>query len=63
MKAILLFLAVILVTGLSSCASNADFEKRMQGRNETYSNFNDRRDIRLDARQQRTDMWFDRVMH
>lgn len=63
MKALLLLLALILVTGLSSCASNADFEKRMQGRNEAYSNLNDRRTIRLDARQERTDMWFDRVMH
>lgn len=63
MKSVLLLFTLILATGLSSCASNADFEKRMQGRNETYSDFNDRRNIRLDARQERTDMWFDRVMH
>lgn len=62
MKAIIL-LALILATGLSSCASNADFEKRMQKRNDTYSSFNERRTIRVDARQERTDMWFDRVMH
>lgn len=35
----------------------------MDQRNQSYSNFNERRNIRLDARQERTDMWFDRVMH
>lgn len=56
------FTALILATGLCSCASNDDFEKRLQKRNSSYSDYNDRREIRLDARQERTDMWFDRVM-
>lgn len=48
---------------LASCASNEQFQQRMDQRNETYSNYNDRRKARLDARQERTDMWYDRVMH
>lgn len=54
-------LAVILVP--ASCASNEEFQQRMDQRNENYSNYNDRRKARLDARQERTDMWYDRVMH
>jgi hypothetical protein len=48
---------------LSSCASNEAFEQRMERRNDTYMNYNERRKMRLDARQERTDAWFDRVMH
>lgn len=54
---------LITVTALlPSCASNEDFEKRMDKRNDAYSNYNERRQIRTDARQERTDMWFDRHM-
>ena len=49
--------------GLSSCASNEQLEKRLDSRNESYSNVQDRRSMRKDARQGRTDAWFDRVMH
>jgi hypothetical protein len=49
---------------LVSCATdNDDLQKRMDQRNDAYSNYNERRKIRTDARQERTDMWFDRVMH
>jgi hypothetical protein len=47
---------------LASCASNEEFQQRMDDRNEAYSNYNDRRKARLDARQERTDMWYDRMM-
>ena len=57
-----LFCAAIL-SSLSSCASNEELETRLQHRNEHYSNFQKRREIRQDARQERTDAWFDRVMH
>ena len=35
----------------------------MDKRNETYSNMNERRKIRTEARQERTDMWYDRQMN
>ncbi|RYD31547.1 MAG: hypothetical protein EOP87_14505 [Verrucomicrobiaceae bacterium] len=47
---------------LTSCGSNEDFQQRMDKRNEAYSNYNDRRKIRTEARQERTDMWFERHM-
>ena len=57
-------LAVLFVSAACfSCASNDEFQDRMDKRNESYSNYNERREIRLDARQERTDMWFDRAMH
>lgn len=46
----------------ASCASNDEFQDRMDRRNDSYSNYNDRRNSRLDARQERTDMWFERHM-
>lgn len=54
---------MIITALLSSCASNEDFQQRMDQRNDAYSNYNERRQIRTDARQERTDMWFDRHMH
>jgi len=56
---------VILLFSLcfASCASNDEFQDRMDQRNDAYSNYNERRTSRLDARQERTDMWFDRAMH
>lgn len=47
---------------LSSCASNEEFEQRMDKRNEGYTNYDERRRIRLDARQERTDAWYARAM-
>jgi hypothetical protein len=46
----------------ASCVSNDEFQDRMDRRNDSYSNYNDRRKSRLDARQERTDMWFERHM-
>ena len=48
---------------LSSCASNEDLEDRLEKRNDSYGSFQDRREIRQDSRQDRTDAWFDRAMH
>lgn len=56
-----LFVSVALVT-LVSCASNEEFEDRMDRRNDTYDSWNERRSKRLDARQERTDAWYDRMM-
>jgi hypothetical protein len=62
-KKIALLLSVLCMMGnMVSCASNEEFDERMDKRNDAYSNYNDRRTKRLDARQERTDMWFDRHM-
>lgn len=54
---------IILAACCASCASNEDLQKRMDQRNANYSSFTERREIRTDARQERTDMWFDSKMH
>jgi hypothetical protein len=58
-----ILLAILASLGFVSCASNDEFQDRMDQRNDSYSNYNERRKIRLDARQERTDMWYDRHMH
>jgi len=63
MRILTALLALCSIAFIPSCASNNDeFQDRMDRRNEAYSDFNERRKIRLQARQERTDMWFDRVM-
>ena len=57
-----LLFALVCTSLLPPCVSNDDFEKRMDKRNSTYDSFDDRRRIRLDARQERTDKWYDRVL-
>lgn len=56
-------LAFVTLSGLTSCASNEELQDRMDRRNDSYSNLQERREIRQNARQDRTDAWFDRVMH
>ena len=56
-------LILLIAACCASCASNEQLEQRMDRRNDTYSSMNERRQIRTDARQERTDMWFDRHMH
>ncbi|MES2476987.1 MAG: hypothetical protein V4640_14480 [Verrucomicrobiota bacterium] len=46
----------------ASCASNEQLQQRVDKRNDAYSNYNERREIRTEARQERTDMWFERHM-
>lgn len=52
-----------LATLFTSCASNEDVQERVDKRTDAYEKFEERREIRTDARQERTDAWFDRVMH
>ncbi len=47
---------------LSSCASNEELQNRMDSRNANYQSLQDRREIRQDARDERYDAWFDRIM-
>ena len=47
---------------LVSCSSNAEYKKELDDRNKAYSNYNERVQMRREARQERTDMWYDRAM-
>ena len=58
--------ALALLSGsvlLSSCASNEALEERLDQRNANYDNLQERRGMRQQARDERDDAWFDRVMH
>lgn len=46
-----------------SCASNAELEERLDRRNEAHAKYQERREIRQDARDERYNAWYDRVMH
>ena len=59
----ILFLSSALTLSLSSCASNDELQDRVDSRTDAYSSLQDRRSIRIEGRQQRTDDWYDRVMH
>lgn len=63
MKTIRLIILPIIVASCASCASNEELQQRMDQRNERAASFNERREIRTNARQQRTDMWFERHMN
>ncbi len=62
-RGILGLTSCLMLISLSSCSSNEELEDRLEKRNDRYQNFQDRREIRADANQDRTDAWFDRVMH
>ena len=67
MKRIAYFLGFLFTAGLFgpllvSCASNDSFDERMDRRNDRYMSYDERRRIRLDARQERTDAWYARHM-
>jgi hypothetical protein len=51
------------IIGSVSCATDEEFDQRLENRNRAYSDYNDRRTKRLEARQERTDMWYDRHMN
>lgn len=46
------------VVSVISCASKEDLKKRQDKRTRSYENVQDRRAIRAEGRQERTDMWF-----
>jgi hypothetical protein len=47
---------------LASCSSPEELQSRMDKRNDSYYNLQERREIRQDARDDRYDAWFDRIM-
>ncbi len=62
MKAILLvFVATCL---LASCTTDTDeLRTKLKKRNERYIERQEQARMRKNARQERTDAWFDRIMH
>jgi len=56
------FLALAAVAAFASCASNDELQERMDRRNDNSSSLQDRRAIRQEAREQRSDDWYERVM-
>ena len=50
--------SVVFLTG----CSNEALQKRVDGYNDAYSNLQERREIRQDARDARYDAWWNRVM-
>lgn len=59
-----LCLAILLTLTMTSCSSDdtEGLRYRLDRRNEKYEDYNERRRMKLRARQERTNMWFDRVM-
>jgi len=49
----------------SSCSSksNDELARRLDKRNDAYLNWQERRKIRQEAREERYQAWFDRIMH
>ena len=60
-RCVLALVTAGLLLSTSACESD-DLEERLDRRNDTYQEFQDRRTLRRDARQERTDAWYDRVM-
>lgn len=50
---------------ISSCSSksNEELARRLDKRNEAYLNWQERRKIRQEAREERYQAWFDRIMN
>ncbi|CAN5905906.1 hypothetical protein BH11VER1_BH11VER1_07360 [soil metagenome] len=64
MKYLLLFSALFLATGLSSCSSdrNENLTYRLKKQNDIYLEKQERRTMRKEARDKRFNAWFDRIM-
>lgn len=55
--------ALLAMAGSLLMLASCSLENRLERRNDAYTGLQDRREMRQDARQERTDAWFDRVMH
>ena len=57
-------LLAFLSAALCSCSSSdhSKLDKKLDERNSEYQNYQDRRAMRQQARQERTDAWYDRAM-
>lgn len=58
-----LCIALVLISAVfSSCESSAEYKKEMERLNACYARYDEHERIRHEARQERTDMWFGRMM-
>lgn len=57
-----LSLLAAVTCALASCSSNEELQDRMDKRNDSYYKLQERREIRQEARDDRYDAWFDRIM-
>ena len=56
--------ALFATLSFASCTTGTEgVQQRQDRRTDHYQNAQDRREIRADARQERTDAWYDRHMH
>lgn len=57
-------LGAAILTSMVSCSSNSkdDLEYKLRRKNEKYSESAEKRRMRIRARQERTDMWFESIM-
>lgn len=59
-----LLICLITASCLASCTTDTDeLRWKLKERNEKYLDAQERRKMRKDARQERVDAWFDRIMH
>jgi hypothetical protein len=64
LKILTLALAAGLMLAFPSCTSSTeDLKYKLEKKNERYFDWQQRRKMRTEARQKRTDAWFDRIMH
>lgn len=64
MKARFLLTVLVAAIGMTACSTTDDSEYyyKLKNKNERYEEKIDRRKARIQARQERTDMWFDSLM-
>jgi hypothetical protein len=59
----LITLGSIILFSSCSSKSNEELARRLDKRNDSYLNWQERRKIRQDAREERYQAWFDRIMN
>ena len=62
---LLLFLAFAFACSVPACKSvdDSEYYYKLKNKNERYKDKSSRRKARIQARQERTDMWFDSIMN
>ena len=60
---LMLLLASIALTSCSSTKDDTEYYYKLKQKNEKYQSKMDRRKARIQARQERTDMWFESILN
>lgn len=58
-----LLLAAFMVLPACSTVDDTEYYYKLKEKNQKYKERSDRRKARIEARQERTDMWFDSIMN